>query len=620
MEWSGFPYGKIFSLVASRKAESFYICSLTMKRKRRLADRLLILSRKIPDKQLMIVLSIVVGFLAGMVAVIMKNLVFFIKRLLTGGFEIDYSNYLYVVYPAIGLLLVLLFIKFVLRKPVRDGVPNVLYSISRNHGIIKPHNTFSSIITSTITVGFGGSVGLEGPTVVTGAAIGSFIAKNLGLNYKQVVAVLGFASAAAMSAIFKAPIAATVFALEVILFDMTMSSLVPLLLASIVAALTSYAFLGQDVLYPFQIVYRFNLSDTVYYFALGVFCALISVYYIKGYVIIGRLFDKIPGWLTKLFIGASVLGLLIFLMPSLYGEGYDAINTALKGNLSFIYNHSVFYGLKGHEGIALILLLAIILLKVVATSLTFRAGGIGGVFAPTLFIGTMTGLFFVKSLNFFGLASLPESDFALVGMAGLLAGVVHAPLTAIFLIAEITGGYSLIFPIMIVATTSYGLTRLVVDRSIYTIQLSKHGDMLTHHKDKALLIMMSIENLIETNFNRVHPEGSLGDLVKVVADSTRNIFPVVDDNDNFFGIIVMDQIRHIMFQPKMYDSVSVRSLMFHPSAIVELSDNMETVAGKFQHSGKYNLVVLDKGKYVGFVSRANVFSHYRQLLKEFSEE
>ncbi len=568
----------------------------------------------------MIVLSIVVGFLAGMVAVVMKNLVFFIKRLLTGGFEINYSNYMYVVYPAIGLLLVLLFIKFVLRQPVRDGVPNVLYSISRNHGIIKPHNTFSSIITSTITVGFGGSVGLEGPTVVTGAAIGSFIAKNLGLNYKQVVAVLGFASAAAMSAIFKAPIAAIVFALEVILFDMTMSSLVPLLLASIVAALTSYAFLGQDVLYPFQVFYRFNLADTVYYFALGVFCALISAYYIKGYVIIGKLFDKIPGWFTKLFAGASVLGLLIFLMPSLYGEGYDAINTALKGNLSFIYNHSVFYGLEGREGIALILLLAIILLKVVATSLTFRAGGIGGVFAPTLFIGTMTGLFFVKSLNFFGLANLPESDFALVGMAGLLAGVVHAPLTAIFLIAEITGGYSLIFPIMIVATTSYGLTRIVSNRSIYTIQLSKHGDMLTHHKDKALLIMMSIENLIETNFNRVHPEGSLGDLVKVVADSTRNIFPVVDDNDNFFGIIVMDQIRHIMFQPKMYDSVSIRSLMFHPSAIVELSDNMETVAGKFQHSGKYNLVVLDNGKYVGFVSRANVFSHYRQLLKEFSEE
>jgi CIC family chloride channel protein len=591
-----------------------------MKRKRSFSDRLLIMSRRIPDRQLMIVLSIVVGFLAGMVAVVMKNLVFFIKKLLTGGFEIDYSNYLYVLYPALGLLLVLLFIKFVLRQPVRDGIPNVLYSISRNHGIIKPHNTYSSIITSTITVGFGGSVGLEGPTVVTGAAIGSAIAKKLGLNYKQVVAVLGFASAAAMSAIFKAPIAAIVFALEVILFDMTMSSLVPLLLASIVAALTSYAFLGQDVLYPFQVVYRFSLSDTAYYFALGVFCALVSVYYIKGYVFSGKLFDKIPGWVGKLVVGASILGLLIFLMPALYGEGYEAINTALKGNLSFIFDNSIFYGLKGNEVAALVLLFAIILLKVIATSLTFRAGGIGGVFAPTLFIGTMTGLFFAKSMNFFGLASLPVSDFALVGMAGLLAGVVHAPLTAIFLIAEITGGYSLIFPIMIVATTSYGLTRVMVSRSIYTIQLSKHGDMLTHHKDKALLSMMSIENLIETNFKIVHPEGNLGDLVKVIAESTRNIFPVVDEHNDFYGIIVMDQIRHLMFHPEMYEKVTVRSLMFHPSTIVELSDDMETVAGKFQHSGKYNLVVLDKGKYVGFVSRANVFSHYRQLLKEFSED
>ncbi len=591
-----------------------------MKRKRKFSDTLLILSRRIPDRQLMIVLSVVVGFLAGIVAVVMKNLVFIIKKLLTGGFEIDYSNYLYVVYPAIGILLVMLFIKFILRRPVRDGIPNVLYSISRNHGIIKPHNTFSSIVTSTITVGFGGSVGLEGPTVVTGAAIGSVIAKKLGLNYKQVVAVLGFASAAAMSAIFKAPIAAIVFALEVILFDMTMSSLVPLLLASIVAAITSYAFLGQDVLYPFQVVYRFTLSDTIYYFGLGVFCAMISVYYIKGYVLSGRVFDKIPGWLTKLLVGASLLGLLIFLMPALYGEGYEAINTALKGNLSFIFDNSIFYGLRSNQAVALVLLLAIILLKVAATSLTFRAGGIGGVFAPTLFIGTMTGLFFAKSLNFFGMASLPVSDFALVGMAGLLAGVVHAPLTAIFLIAEITGGYSLIFPIMIVATTSYGLTRIFSSRSIYTIQLSGHGDMLTHHKDKALLSMMSIDNLIETNFLTVHPEGNLGDLIKVVAESTRNIFPVVDEENNFYGIIVMDQIRHLMFHPEMYEKVSVRSLMFHPSTIVELSDDMETVAGKFQHSGKYNLVVLNKGKYVGFVSRANVFSHYRQLLKEFSED
>ncbi len=593
---------------------------MRVKKKRSIADRILIMSRKMPSSRLMIILSVVVGLLSGLVAVIVKNIVFFIQKILTSGLESDYYNLRYVFYPAIGIFLVLIFIKYILRRPVRDGIPNVLYSLSKNHGKIHAHNTFSSVITSALTVGFGGSVGLEGPTVVTGAAIGSVLAKKLGLNYKQVVTVLGFASAAAMSAIFKAPIAAIVFALEVILFDMTMTALVPLLLASIVAALTSYAFLGQNVLYPFQIQYNFSLSDTLYYFGLGVFSALISVYYIKGYVLSGKLFDKIPGWVGKFLTGAGVLGFLIFLLPSLYGEGYEAINTALKGNMSFIFDNSIFYAFKGNEAFALLLLLAIILFKVVATSVTFRAGGIGGVFAPTLFIGAMTGLFFAKFLSYLGFINLPVSDFALVGMAGLLAGVVHAPLTAIFLIAEITGGYSLLFPIMIVATTSYGITRMMSPRSIYTIQLSKRGDMLTHHKDKTLLSMMSIKNLIENNFSTIHPDANLGDLVKVIANSTRNIFPVVDEDQNFYGIIIMDQIRHTMFQPEIYETTSVRSLMFHPSSIVRTTDDMETVAHKFQHSGKYNLTVLDGSKYVGFVSRANVFSHYRQLLKDFSED
>jgi len=590
------------------------------KRKRSLANRLLIMRRKMPSNQLMIILSLIVGLLSGLVAVIIKNLVFLIQRLLTSGFTSDYSNIRYVFYPAVGIFLVILFIKYILRRPVRDGIPNVLYSISKTHGKISTHNTFSSVITSALTVGFGGSVGLEGPAVVTGAAIGSTLAKMLGLSYKQTVTVLGFAAAAAMSAIFKAPIAAIVFALEVILFDMTMTALVPLLLASIVAALTSYAFLGQNVLYPFQVQYEFNLSETFYYFGLGVFTAMVSVYYIKGYVYSGKLFDKIPGWVRKFLTGAGILGLLIFLFPSLYGEGYEAINTALKGNLSFIFDNSIFYNFKENEGFALLLLLGIILLKVVATSVTFRAGGIGGIFAPTLFIGAMTGLFFAKFLGYIGIIDLPISDFVLVGMAGLIAGVVHAPLTAIFLIAEITGGYSLLFPIMIVATTSYGITRMISPHSIYTLQLSKRGDMLTHHKDKALLSMMSIEPLIEKNFDTISPDANLGDLVKVISDSTRNIYPVVDEESNFFGIVIMDQIRHLMFQPEMYESTSVRDLLFHPSSIVYLTDDMETVAHKFQHSGKYNLAVLDGNKYVGFVSRANVFSQYRQLLKDFSED
>jgi len=589
-------------------------------RRKRIIFKILRWIHRLPSKQLMITLSAIVGFLAGVVAMVIRGMVKGLEHLLTSGFSIDYSNYMYVVYPAAGILLTIIFIKFILRQPVRDGVPSVLYAISKQHGLIKPHNTYSSIITSTLTVAFGGSVGLEGPTVITGSAIGSNIGRLLGLNYKQTVALLGMASAAAMSAIFKAPIAAIVFALEVILFDMTMTALVPLLVASIVAVLTTYFFQGLDVLYPMKGISAFKLYETPYYIGLGIFTALISAYFIKFYVWSGKLFDKLKGWFPKFLIGTAALGLIIFLLPALYGEGYGAINKAMEGDLSFIFDNSLFYFYHGNLGITLVLLFGIIIFKVVATTVTFRSGGIGGVFAPTLFIGTMSGLFFVTVINYYGLTDLPVSNFAMVGMAGMLAGVIHAPLTSIFLIAEVTGGYELFLPIMLVATTSYSLTRFMSPRSIYTIQLKKRGDILTHHKDKSLLSLMNVKEQIETDFSKVHIDASLGDLVKIIADSHRNIFPVVDDEDNFYGFIILDQIRHIMFQPEMYDKVKVKNLMMKPSSIVNIDDDMETVAQKFQHSGKYNLVVLDGDKYVGFVSRANVFSHYRDLLKDFSEE
>lgn len=568
--------------------------------------------------QLMILLSIVIGAVGGLIAVIMKNLVFYIRELLTSNFSITYSNYWYVIYPAIGILATVIIIKIVLRTPVRDGIPNVLYAISKEHGIIKKHNMFSSVITSALTVGFGGSVGLEGPTVVTGAAWGSAIGRALRLNYKQMVALLGFAAAAAMSAIFKAPIAAIVFALEVILFDMTM--IVPLLIASITAALTSYLFLGQDILYPFVIDHKFELSQTPYYVGLGLFSALISVYFIKAYVYSGLVFKKIKSWLLRFVIGAGALGGIIFLLPSLYGEGYEAINEGLAGKLDFVFDNSIFYNFSGSLPIALALLFAIIIFKIIATSLTFRAGGVGGIFAPTLFIGAMSGLFFASFLNFLGITNLPVANFALVGMAGLLAGVVHAPLTAIFLIAEITGGYDMFLPIMIVSTISYAMAKLMVPKSIYTIQLKNRGEVLTHHKDRALLSMMNIKSLIETDFSTIDLDSNLGELTKVIANSTRNVFPVIDNKNNFYGIIFLDQIRNIMFKPDLYEKTAVHSLMFMPSNIVKFDDDMETVAGKFQHSGKYNLVVLKDGKYIGFVSRANVFSHYREILKEMSED
>ena len=596
-----------------------YTFAVGMKRSRTLI-KLIRYTHNMPRNRLMIILSIVVGFVGGIIAVIMKHLVFGIQHLLTGAFSVDYSNYRYVFYPAIGILLAILFIKYVLRKPVRDGVPNVLYAISKKGGILDRHNMFSSIITASLTVGFGGSVGLEGPTVMTGSAWGSAIAKALGLNRKQIIAVLGFSSAAAMSAIFKAPIAAIVFALEVILFDMTMTALVPLLIASIVAALTSYAFLGQDALYPSVVTHTFKISETIYYLALGVFTALVSVYFIKFYVFTEKMFNKIKGWYWQFLIGAILLGVLIFLFPSLYGEGYEDVNIGLNGKLDFLFNNSMFYDLKGQMHIALLLLFALTIFKVIATSLTFKAGGVGGIFAPTLFIGTMSGLLFASILNYFGITDLPLSSFALAGMAGLLAGVIHAPLTAIFLISEITEGYDLIFPIMMVSTVSYGLARFMVPKSIYTIQLKERGDMITHHKDRALLTLMSMDGLIEKDFSVIGPDQTLGELVDVIKKSHRNIFPVVDKDNNFYGIIFLDQIRDIMFNRELYDTTLVRNLMFMPTNVVQWEDDMETVASKFQHSGKYNLVVLKDGKYMGFVSRANVFSHYRDLLNELSEE
>jgi CIC family chloride channel protein len=575
--------------------------------------------KHISDRHFMLILSVIIGLAVGLAAVVIKNSVHFIQKLLTGWFAESYENLLYIAYPAVGILIVMIFIKFILRKPVGDGVPNVLFAISKTNGLMKPHNVYSSVITSSLTVGFGGSVGLEGPTVATGAAIGSNLGRVLGLNYKQIVSLLGFASAGAMAAIFKAPITAIVFALEVIMLDLTMSSLVPLLTSSVIAALTSYFFLGQNVLYPFQINESFHLGNVPYYVGLGIITALFSLYFIRTIAFAQKLFQKIKSWVLRFAIGASILGLLVFLFPPLFGEGYRTVNESLNGNYFTIFDSSIFYDYRNNIVAILLLLLVLTLFKVIATSATFGAGGIGGIFAPTLFTGAHVGLLYALTVNHFGLGEIPVSNFALVGMAGMISGVIHGPLTAIFLIAEITGGYHLIMPLMIVATISYGTVKFFEPDSVYTIQLSKKVHLITHHKDKALLSLMKIDSLIETNFSTIHPNANLRDLVKVISESTRNIFPVVDEHNKFYGIIIMDQVRHIMFRPEFYDTTNVKNLMFMPTNIVQIEEPMEDVAQKFQHSGKYNLVVLDNDRYVGFVSRANVFSKYRELLKDISE-
>jgi len=567
----------------------------------------------------MMVLAVVIGFLSGLAAVIIKNAVHFIQGVLTSGFDEKYDNILYIFYPVLGIIITVLFIKFILRQYVGDGVPSVLYAISKTKGILKRHNMFSSVISSSLTIGFGGSVGLEGPTVATGAAIGSNIAKALHLTYKQTVTLLAVASAGAMSAIFKSPIAAIIFAVEVIMIDLTVASLIPLLLASVTAALTSYFFLGMNVLYPFEIEQLFRMKDIWLYVILGVFTGFTSLYFTRVYLFFQNLFSGISRWYLKLAFGGLLLGLLIFLFPSLYGEGYKATNSCLHGNTITLFENGLFYGFKDNLTAVFVLMIVVMLLKVVATSLTFGAGGIGGIFAPTLFTGAHAGVFFALVFNHFGFYHVSETNFALVGMAGLIAGVIHAPLTAVFLIAEITDGYGLFMPLMITAVISYMTIRIFTTNSIYTIQLAKRGELMTHHQDKNVLSMIDIKRLIETNFKVVSYDATLRNLVNVIEGSQRNLFPVVDREGQFRGHVILDNVRHVMFKPENYDNIMVKDLMNVPVYRISPQDTVEAVAQKFQASGKYNMPVLDQGKYLGYISKANLFGEYRTKLKEVSE-
>lgn len=577
--------------------------------------------RHISNRSFILFLSVIVGLASGLSAVLIKNSVHLIKLLLQGGFVGEFQNYLMLVLPIIGIFLAVLFIKYINKHPVNHGVPGTLYAISRNNGIMKRHNMFSSIVTSTLTVGFGGSVGLEGPTVATGAAIGSNIGRLLHLNYRQIVLLLGCAAAGAMSAIFKSPIAAIVFVIEVIMLDLTMSSLLPLLLASISAAVTSYLFFGQDVLYAVDITSTsFNLNEIPLFIVLGILAGFVSVYFTRMYMFVGRVFENIKKKNNKLIIGGLFLGLLIFLFPSLYGEGYEVINLCLKGDFSYIHDGSIFNSIGDSVLVVGILLFGIVLLKVIATSITFGSGGVGGIFAPTLFIGSNFGLLFATIHNHFAIKTIDATNFALIGMGGMIAGVLHAPLTAIFLIAEITNGYELIVPLMITSAISYVTIKRFESNSVYTIQLAKRKQLITHDKDKSVLSLMKVTKLIEKDFFPIRLDASLRDLVEVITKSNRNIFPVLDDEENLYGIVILDNIRHIMFKEELYDDTFVRNLMIKPIVMVDPDESMEDVAHKFQKTGRYNIVVVKKGKYIGFISRARVFSSYRKLLKEWSAE
>ena len=570
------------------------------------------------DRQFMLILSVPTGFLAGAAAVIIKKLAHGIRDLVINA-QFNYSHFLYFICPAIGILLTILFCKYILKKDVGHGIPGILYAISKNKGKVSRSSTWSSIVTSALTVGFGGSVGLEGPSVSTGGSIGSNIAQLLKLDYKHTIQLIGMGGAAALAAIFQAPITGIVFALEVFMIDLSLNAIVPIIVSSFVAILTAYFFLGQTVEYPAAIAEGFIPSNALYYVGLGLFAGLVSAYFLKVTFSVEKRFKRIESPWTRFIIGATFLGILIFLFPALYGEGYEAINSALRGDYSPVFGNAWFAQFKDRDLVVLILFAGMILLKAFATAFTFGAGGVGGTFAPALFIGAFTGLFFALMVNYLGIGDLDPAKFALVGMSGLVAGMLHAPLTGIFLIAEITNGYALIVPLMIVSALAYAINRVFFKHSIYTNAVAEQGVEVTHNKDKSILNMMAVNQLIETNFSTIDPDCTFRDLLPLISSSKRNIFPVVDKHGIFCGHVLFDDVRAILFNEENYE-VSIQNFAVLPDYVIHPDEPMEEIVQKFHKSGKYNIPVIQHGQYLGYMSRANVFSAYRSMMSEISED
>lgn len=574
--------------------------------------------RHISQRRLILILSVFVGFITGLVAVLLKNATHYVQAAISSGYITDFLNPVYFLFPIFGILITLL-IKKLIKGKVSEGIPETLLAISRKGGILEPYKMYASVITSIITVGFGGSVGLEGPAVSTGSAIGSNVGRVMGVNYKSKILLISCASAGAIASIFNAPIAAIIFTIEIFSLDFTLRSLIPLLLSSISGAVTSIFLQGSDHLFHYNLLTGFRLSDLPYYIILGAFTALVSVYFTKTYIKTDALFSKIKSPVHRTLIGVSLLGLLIFIFPPLFGEGYETINHLLNGRAELIMQQTSFFETDFIPYFSLIILLILILMKAVATSLTLASGGVGGIFAPSLFTGATLGYLFSSLINDFNLGDLPESNFTLVGMAGLMAGVLHAPLTAVFLIAEVTGGYELFLPLMAVSAISFLITNHFMEYSFYTHEVAKKGALLTHDKDHAVLTLLSVNKVLENNFSVIRPNMSLRELIEVVKSSHRNLFPVLNENQELVGILTLDDIRTFMFDEELYDALVVAELMHTPPDIISIEEDMNSVMKKFQDTGAWNLPVVDANNhYIGFVSKSKLFSAYRNQLIELS--
>lgn len=564
-----------------------------------------------------VIISIIIGLAAGFTAVILKNTVFTIRNFAENILNKFNFPFVYFIFPLIGIGATVIFMYFVIREQHwGEGIPRILFVISKNQGFMKIHETFSKIIGSALTIGFGGSAGLEGPAAATGAAIGSNVSKLFNIAYRQKIILIGAATSAAISSIFHSPITGIVFSLEIIMIDLTLQSIVPILVSSITGLITSYFLTGTNFIYNVKLTDSFRMVNLPYYFIVGIIAALVSLYFSKTYLFISKIFEKKRNIAQKFLIGGTLASILIFLFPQLYGEGYEIINKSFTGDYSYIFESKIF----GESPNIILALLTLVILKIIATSLTINAGGIGGVFAPLIFTGSNLGLLISLTSKNFKITSNPTTS-ALVATAGLISGVLHAPLTAIFLVTEITGGYQIFIPILITSTTSFVIVRAFQKNNIFSLELANKKALLTHHADKNALTLIELNKIIEKDFIKISPEENLGHLVEKIQRSHRNIFPVVDETDNFQGIVTLDRVRKIMFKPELYNKIKIKQIMEIPEQVVELSqDTNETIAEKLQKNNIFNIVVLDGTRYIGFISRANFFSAYRNLLKIFSSE
>jgi CIC family chloride channel protein len=568
----------------------------------------------INDKTFVLIIAGVIGIVAGFAAVTLKETVHALQQFLTQDFTIEFANYLYLSYPFVGILLTYLVAKYLLKESLGHGITSVLYSISKKSSIITRVKTFSRMITSALTVGFGGSVGLEAPIVVTGSAIGSNIARTMHLNYKKRTILIGCGASGAIAAIFNSPVAGAIFSLEVILSEVTLAGFIPVLISSVTASLVSLSLLGDDVLFSFKLRDSFTAGDTPYYLLLGLLCGVISVYFTRITFKVEGLISGVSNGLLKTLIGGLSLGLIIFIFPPIYGEGYDTIKLLLAGNSTDALHSSLFFSEIKNPYFILLFMLGVLLIKPLASAVTIGAGGSGGIFAPSLFIGGVLGFLFSAGSNTFLGTDMSTSNFILVGMCGVMSGVLHAPLTAMFLIAEITSGYELFIPLMMVSAIAYSTSTFFEKHSLYTKHLIERGDLIKYDKDRQVLSLIDLRKIVEKDLLQIDPEASLNELVELVKTSKRNVFPVVNQESELQGVITLDDIRDIMFDQEKRQAIQVKSLMRTPPASVSPTENMESVMSKFEVTGAWNLPVIEDGKYFGFISKSRIFNTYRKKL------